>query len=207
MSAWYFLHKTQRLGPLALEALRQLRSNGEVGDTTLVWTEGMTDWAPFGQVPVLSPTAPPLSSDIYPAITQQPPGGSPPSSLAIAPEDRGGPRREISWFAEPFLKYAVFDGRARRKELWLFFLFNLIVTVVLAILEGIFGISPEGRTGPLVAVYELAVLLPSIAVGVRRMHDIGHSGWWWLIPGVNLVFAMRDSQPGWNQYGLNPKAA
>jgi uncharacterized membrane protein YhaH (DUF805 family) len=206
MSAWYYLHKTQRLGPLELEALRQLRSNGEVGDTTLVWTEGMTDWAPFGQVPALSPTAPPLSSDIYPAITQQPPGGAPPSSLAIAPEDRGGPRREIGWFAEPFLKYAVFNGRARRKEFWLFFLFNLIVAVVLTLLELIFGMVPKYE-GCLVRVYDLAILLPSIAVGVRRMHDIGHSGWWFLVPGVNFVFAMRDSQPGANQWGPNPKAA
>ena len=202
MSAWYYLHNGQRLGPLELEALRQLRSNGEVGDTTLVWTQGMTTWTPYGQAPALSLAAPSLSTYLDPAITQQRQWSSAQTSLAIAPEDRGGPGRPISWYFEPFRKYAVFDGRAGRKEFWLFVLFNLMVFVVLGAVEGVWGIA---RT--LAVVYQLAILVPSIGVGVRRMHDTGHRGWWLFVPIVSIVFVVQDSQPGENQYGPNPKPA
>lgn len=98
-----------------------------------------------------------------------------------------------------FAKYATFEGRARRSEYWYFCLFGFIVSLLL-------GWIPV--VGMLIG---LALLLPSIAVFVRRMHDIGKSGWWYLlvfVPLVNLVliyFAILDSQTGTNEYGANPK--
>jgi uncharacterized membrane protein YhaH (DUF805 family) len=115
----------------------------------------------------------------------------------------------VNWYLDVLKKYAVFTGRARRKEYWMFVLFSVIVTVVLSIVEGIVGLQ-----GVLSGLYGLAVLIPSIAVGVRRLHDTGRSGWWILIGLVPLVgiivlivFFVADSQPGANQYGPNPKGA
>ena len=113
----------------------------------------------------------------------------------------------MNWYFEVLRKYAVFSGRARRKEYWMFALFNCIIAFVIGFIEG-FGGSP-GIVGML---YSLAVLIPSIAVSVRRLHDTDRSGWWCLIALVPLigtivllVFVVQDSKPGENQYGPNPK--
>ena len=115
----------------------------------------------------------------------------------------------MNWYAEVLKKYAVFNGRARRTEYWMFFLFNLIITLALSFIEGLFG-----GPGVLSMLYSLAVLVPSLAVGARRLHDTGRSGWWQLISLIPLigaivliVFMVQDSQSDQNQYGPNPKAA
>ena len=120
----------------------------------------------------------------------------------------------MNWYLEVLKKYAVFSGRARRKEYWMFFLFNLIITLVLALIDSLMGtFSPQAGLGLLSGLYSLAVLIPSIAVTVRRLHDTGRSGWWiliGLIPFIGgivlLIFMVLDSEPGANQYGPNPKA-
>jgi uncharacterized membrane protein YhaH (DUF805 family) len=119
----------------------------------------------------------------------------------------------MSWYITVLKKYAVFSGRARRKEYWMFFLFNLIFAFVLGFIEGISGIFPDSNSSVLANIYGLAVLIPGIAVAVRRLHDTNRSGWWLLIALVPLagaivllVFMVQDSQPGENQYGTNPKA-
>lgn len=106
-----------------------------------------------------------------------------------------------------FKKYAEFSGRARRKEYWMFFLFNMLIALGIQIIEAVLGTG-----GMLGGLYSLAVLLPGWAVFTRRMHDIGKSGWWWLIglvPVVGaivlLVFMCKDGRPGDNAYGPNPK--
>jgi len=117
----------------------------------------------------------------------------------------------VSWYIAVLKKYAVFSGRARRKEYWTFVLFNVIITVVLTMIEGVADSNSEGSQSTLATLYGLVVLTPSLAVGVRRLHDIGKSGWWMLIglipiigTIVLLIFAVRDSQPADNQYGPNP---
>ena len=96
----------------------------------------------------------------------------------------------------------------------MFVLFNLIIGIVLGVIEGIVGIAPQSDQSVLAGIYSLAVLIPSIAVFVRRLHDTNHSGWWFFIAFVPLigaivllVFMVRDSDQGDNQYGANPKAA
>lgn len=113
----------------------------------------------------------------------------------------------MNYYLSVLKKYAVFSGRARRAEYWYFILFNMIISIVLGIIDGVIGSG-----GILGGIYPLAVLIPSIAVSVRRLHDTNHSGWWLLIsllPFIGaiilLVFLVRDSQPGQNQYGPNPK--
>jgi len=110
-------------------------------------------------------------------------------------------------------KYAEFRGRARRSEYWFFILFTAIASAVGGALDAIFRIrsGAYGGTGPIQGVIQLALLLPTLAVGVRRLHDTGRSGWWLLIgliPVVGwvflVVFFVQDSQPD-NQYGPTPK--
>ncbi len=91
----------------------------------------------------------------------------------------------------------------------MFFLFNFIIALVLGFLEGLVG-----SFGVLAMLYNLAVLIPGIAVSVRRLHDTDRSGWWLIIGFVPLigaivllVFMLQDSKPGQNQYGANPKEA
>lgn len=108
----------------------------------------------------------------------------------------------MTWYLEVLRNYAVFSGRARRKEYWMFVLVNFILGIVLGFIEALSGIDSSIP----VAIYQVAILVPSIAVGVRRMHDTNHSGWWLLVPVANLVFAVRDGQRGDNRYGPDPKA-
>jgi uncharacterized membrane protein YhaH (DUF805 family) len=126
----------------------------------------------------------------------------------------------MQWYLGVLQKYADFTGRARRKEYWMFLLIHIIIIVVLATLAGI-GSAAGGRNGPnplgglfgaIYGLYVLALLIPSLAVLVRRLHDTGRSGWWWLISFVPfvggiilLIFTVEDGQRGDNQYGPNPK--
>lgn len=107
----------------------------------------------------------------------------------------------MSWYLAVLKKYAVFSGRARRKEYWMFVLFNMIIAFVLGFVEGLVG-SP----GIISNIYSLAILIPAIAVGVRRMHDTDHSGWWLLFPIVNLVLACTEGTRSDNRFGVDPKA-
>ncbi len=113
----------------------------------------------------------------------------------------------MEWYLGVLKKYAVFTGRARRKEYWMFFLFNVIISIVLGVVDGVLGTA-----GILGALYGLAVLIPGIAVAIRRLHDTARSGWWLLIGFVPLVglivlivFMVQDSVDEGNEYGPNPK--
>jgi putative spermidine/putrescine transport system permease protein len=111
----------------------------------------------------------------------------------------------MNWYFAVLKKYAVFNGRARRKEYWTFFLFNLIIYFVLRIIESNVFV-PQSNYGILTSIYLLVALIPGVAVAVRRMHDTNHSGWWLLVPIVNLIFAVSDGQRGDNWFGPDPKA-
>ncbi|MCL5733579.1 MAG: DUF805 domain-containing protein [Patescibacteria group bacterium] len=86
----------------------------------------------------------------------------------------------MNWYIKVLKKYAVFSGRARRKEYWMFVLFNVIFAIIASIIDSIIGIKVY-RFGLIYILYILAVLIPSLAVGVRRLHDTGRSGWWLLL--------------------------
>jgi uncharacterized membrane protein YhaH (DUF805 family) len=109
-------------------------------------------------------------------------------------------------YIDAFRKYAVFSGRATRKEYWMFTLFNLLAYIILN-----FVLSPI-KLDFLSIIYGLATLIPSLAIGVRRLHDTGRTGWWLLLnlipflgTAVVMVFLVLDSQTGTNIYGPNPK--
>ena len=116
-------------------------------------------------------------------------------------------------------RYAQFGGRASRSEFWYFALFYFIADIIVAVVDAfvlnpMIGVSPDqaAKGGFLQMIFALALIIPSIALGIRRLHDTGKSGWWYLlvfIPVIGwlalLYFYVLDSQPGTNQYGENPK--
>ena len=119
----------------------------------------------------------------------------------------------MNWYLKCLKQYADFSGRARRTEYWMFVLFNMIIAFVLGFLDGILGwIEPGIGLGVLGGIYSLAVLIPGLAVTVRRLHDIGKSGWNYfiiLIPIVGaiilLVWLCREGESRNNDWGQNPK--
>ena len=121
----------------------------------------------------------------------------------------------MNWYLEVLKKYAVFDGRAQRAEYWYFVLFSIIISIVLGFIDFSIGTFDEkAGVGLLSGIYALAVFIPSIAVGVRRLHDTNRSGWWILIGLIPIVgfivlfvFFVIDSDQRANQYGSNPKGS
>jgi uncharacterized membrane protein YhaH (DUF805 family) len=119
----------------------------------------------------------------------------------------------MTWALMPLQKYAVFSGRSRRKEFWMFVLFTFIVEIVLAIIDAIIGTYNTAiGIGLLSGLFYLAILVPSIALNTRRLHDIGKSGWFqllFIIPIVGfilwIIWMVRDGDDGVNQYGPSPK--
>lgn len=112
----------------------------------------------------------------------------------------------MEWYVKVLQHYATFTGRARRREYWWFTLVNLGVVVVLSLVDAALD------TGALTGLYSLAVLVPALAVSVRRLHDTGRSGLWLLISLVPLVggivllvFLLLDGEPGTNRWGASPK--
>jgi len=119
----------------------------------------------------------------------------------------------MNWYLKVLKQYADFNGRARRKEYWMFTLFSIIFYIVAMILDNIVGTAIDGvGYGLFYILYALAILIPSLAVSVRRLHDVGKSGWMILISLIPLIGAIwllvlmvTDSNPGENEYGPNPK--
>ena len=109
----------------------------------------------------------------------------------------------MDWYLQVLRKYAVFSGRARRKEYWMFVLVHIIISIVIFII-GSFAYG----------LYGLAIIIPAFAVAIRRLHDTGRSGWWLLVNCVPIIgwillfiWMVKDSDEGENQYGPNPKEA
>lgn len=123
----------------------------------------------------------------------------------------------MEWYRLVWQRYAEFSGRSRRKEYWMFALINSIIAVVLCLGIVVSFTAARGSAIGIALVvayclYALAVIIPSLAVTVRRLHDTGRSGWWILIGLIPfggivlLVFYCLDGTPGPNEYGADPKA-
>lgn len=118
----------------------------------------------------------------------------------------------IDWATRPLKKYADFSGRAPRAEYWWFYLLMMIGYLIASILDSILGLGQMvGPYGVLAAVLALVLLVPSIAAGVRRLHDTDRSGWWWLIAFVPIVgiivlivFFVTQGTIGSNRFGADP---
>jgi uncharacterized membrane protein YhaH (DUF805 family) len=146
-------------------------------------------------------------------MTDVPPPPPPPSGYGGGATQPVPPNPLVSYWKKVVLEnYANFDGRARRAEFWWYFLANLLISIVFNIIDAVIGLGLGGGIGVLGLIYSLAVLVPGLAVGVRRLHDTDKSGWWLLIgliPIVGIivliVFWATDGQPTVNQYGASEK--
>jgi uncharacterized membrane protein YhaH (DUF805 family) len=120
----------------------------------------------------------------------------------------------MQWYAKVLRQYADFTGRARRTEFWMFTFVSAIIGIVLSLVDEVVFLGPGlSTTGWLGTIYSLAVLLPTLAVGARRLHDTGRSGWWLLLAIIPLigaivliVFFALEGQRSTNSYGPDPKA-
>ncbi|MGW5275432.1 DUF805 domain-containing protein [Streptomyces sp. NPDC004044] len=114
----------------------------------------------------------------------------------------------MHWYLDVLKKYAVFSGRARRQEYWMYTLFTVIAIIIVAVLDAVLGTQPI-----ITAIYYVAVLLPTLGVYIRRLHDTGRSGWWVLFgivplvgPITLLVFTCLEGDRSENAYGPDPKS-
>lgn len=136
----------------------------------------------------------------------------------------------MDWMLLPLRRYAKFTGRARPKEYWMFVLFLFLCFLLLSVVEGALGLSTTNhwfqrgpwwasmgastRGGPLTGLFTLAMLIPYLAVAVRRLHDSDRSGWWLLIAFfpiigsiVLIIFFIMGGTRGPNRFGLDPVEA
>ncbi|HEV7491223.1 MAG TPA: DUF805 domain-containing protein [Rhodanobacteraceae bacterium] len=117
----------------------------------------------------------------------------------------------MHWYLQVLKKYRQFEGRARRSEYWYFTLFHIFILLALMLVDVVFRKMIGLHFNPFSTLYGLAVMVPNIAVNVRRLHDTDRSGWWLLlalVPLVGLVlivFLVEDSMTSTNRYGQNPK--
>jgi uncharacterized membrane protein YhaH (DUF805 family) len=118
----------------------------------------------------------------------------------------------MKWYFETLRKYAVFAGRARRREYWMFELWHALILVALFVIDIKASASGHDQRAVLTGLYILVTALPAFAGSVRRLHDTNHSGWAILIGLIPLVgqfvllrFLIKDGDPGVNRFGPNPK--
>jgi uncharacterized membrane protein YhaH (DUF805 family) len=105
----------------------------------------------------------------------------------------------MNYYLNCLINYFAFKGRARRSEYWFFTVFNFLFSTIFTLIGMLNDIIYLGL------IYNVAMLLPSLSVGVRRMHDVGKSGWYLLVPFYNLILAFTEGDKGDNQYGNDPK--
>lgn len=209
MSAEYFYTvKGARQEPTTLDELKSLAAREELKRSDLVWTEGMTAWQSAGSTAEIFQGLPPdlepgmMTSTLSAAATPPPlPSATPPPLPPAITAAESQSNSHFSWYLQVLKKYAVFDGRATRREFWSFFFVNIAISFGLAIIDGLIG----GGSDVLYDLYSLFVMIPFIAVGIRRMHDTDRSGWWILLPVGNLMCWSEDGKPGINRFGSNPK--
>lgn len=194
-SRWYYVAGNERKGPVSADQIAVLIDTGTIDGETLVWTDGMTGWLPLRETPLrdeapVPPRLPPRAPRPAPAEEDFDPG--------------------VSSFKDAittcFRKYVTFSGRANRPEFWWFFLFGFLGSIATSIVDA--AIFRNLGIDPLNGLFSLAILLPSLAVSVRRLHDTDRSGWWvllHLIPIVGtiilIIWFCQRGTPGRNRFG------
>ncbi len=170
--AWYYVNGEARIGPVEKAEILRLVDAGQIGGSTLVWREGLDGWEEASaHFPVAASASPPP----MPNRSAQP-------SVQFRPEHdtmygAAPPREFFEAVQVCFNKFAVFSGRASRSEFWYFQLAAFLAGLATGILDtALFG-SASGFS-PINTILSLAILLPSLSVSVRRLHDTGRSGWW-----------------------------
>jgi hypothetical protein len=210
----YFLAvDNEQVGPIDLETVKAMARDGAIGPSTLVWFDGMADWAPLSstelrQVLEGAAAPPPMRSrpgdTPFASVSERAGAANAGAAGSFAGATTAGPVPPgpilgigfVDAIRRGLMQFAVFQGRASRSEFWWFALFNFLVGLVLGWIPFI-GF-----------IIMIALLIPGIAVGVRRLHDTDRVGWWYLIGFVPLIgfivlliFFIQPSRPGQNRFG------
>ncbi|MEP1768090.1 MAG: DUF805 domain-containing protein [Sulfitobacter sp.] len=191
---WYYAVEGASVGPVSEEEFKKLIAAGTIHSDTLVWQEGMEDWVPFGRAD---------GQNTAPSV--------PPFNAANAPPDPA--RADANSFQgalkDGFARYVDFRTRSTRSQFWWWSLWSILFGIAASIVDAIIGF---GDSGPVNGLVSLAILLPSIAVAIRRLHDIGRSGWWYLfvfLPIIGwillIVFFCTKTDENTNQWGNPPQ--
>ena len=196
---WYYSDRGERRGPVDEPMLRRLAELGEVNGTTLIWREGMADWEPVHrQFPDLVPPPPPRSAPMRPG---------PGPNVGRDYHEQVGLREAVR---RAFSNFATFRGRANRGEFWWFVLANFLIAILLSMLDSLLFGSSMGENGLLSGIWSLVVLIPGLALSVRRLHDTDRSGWWQLI-GITIIglipliyWLASPGTVGANRFGEDP---
>lgn len=190
---WYYAIEGTSHGPVSQAEFENLVSVGAIRSDTLVWQEGMEDWLPYrraGGTDNAEPMQPhaPISNTQNPA--------------------RSDANTFLGALKDGFARYVDFKSRSTRSQFWWWTLWSLIIDVVTGFIDGDLW---TGNFGPVNLLVSVAIFLPSLAVGIRRLHDTGRSGWWYLLiflPIIGwiilLVFFCTKTQEQANQWGLPP---
>ncbi|AWB33634.1 DUF805 domain-containing protein [Orrella marina] len=217
---WYYVVQGKQVGPVRSDEFESLISQGIINPSTLVWAEGMADWEradrhfnglkqsvppPIGRTPghgssesgmndVKSGSGTYFDAKVSGSSGAMSPGNGNPHIGADGLYIHSPSRTFSGAVATCLNKYANFSGRASRSEYWYFVLFTIFVNMIASIIDSIiFGTSSFGEDyGPVSSLVWLGLLLPSLAVGWRRLHDINRSGWWigglfLMIPAFTLI--------------------
>jgi uncharacterized membrane protein YhaH (DUF805 family) len=215
---FYFLDGARnQQGPVPPDEIARLVRGGTIRRDTMVWSAGMPEWSPAGQVSDLAPL---FAQAAPPRPAGPPPAGPPmqrpaPGVGGYQGQPRPGPSPQ--YHAAPqmgfggaiktvFSKYATFSGRARRPEYWWWYLFYFLVLLGLQIIDGVIAVAGGPPVFSLLGV--LAFFVPTIAVACRRLHDTDRSGWMQLIVLIPLVgfiilivFLCQRGTDGPNRFG------
>ena len=209
---WYYGANGERKGPFTRDQMATIVQTGAITPDTLVWTAGMPNWLPFTQSTLAQdlpaqppyPTPPPMAAT--PAATFATPRGALPPNTN--PRNAAPP---ITGFTQAvsaaFSRYVTFSGRANRPEYWYFTLFIVLASIATLVVDTtLFGVN--NPFDPVSTLFSLAIILPSLAVTFRRLHDTDRSAWWVLLSIVPLigaivliVFLCQPGTPGRNRYG------
>jgi uncharacterized membrane protein YhaH (DUF805 family) len=194
VALWYYVENDARIGPVEATEIERLIGLTTITRDTLVWQDGMQDWMAASQHFSFADAIPPVNQRGF--VQDAPSGGARrPSEM-----NGGAPPRTFGEAIKVCIsKYVDFSGRASRSEFWYFILFTLIGSFVTGLIDGI--LFPYNELALIDSLFSLLVFLPSIAVSIRRMHDINRVGWWILLPLVNIVFYCLKGHPEPNKYG------
>ncbi|KIN74177.1 DUF805 domain-containing protein [Sulfitobacter guttiformis] len=190
---WYYALEGTSHGPVSQADFEQLVAAGTVRSDTLVWQEGMEDWLPYARAGSV--------------------GAAPLPPRAPMGEGQDPARSDANTFVgalkDGFARYVDFKTRSTRSQYWWFTLWSVIFSIATAIIDTTIGMGDTGPTGLLAS---LAMFLPSIAVAIRRLHDIGRTGWWILLIVIPLigwivliVFYCTKTEEQPNQWGPVPQ--
>ncbi len=192
---WYYAVEGTSHGPVDQAEFEHLVSVGAIRSDTLVWQDGMEDWLPYRRA-----------------------GGEADSGAPIPPHapvnnTRNPARDDANTFLgalkDGFARYVDFKSRSTRSQFWWWTLWSLIISLASTFFDAAIG---AGSSGPIGLLTSLAIFLPSLAVAIRRLHDIGRTGWWYLLVLIPLigwiiliVFFCTKTQETTNQWGVPPK--